>query len=236
MNALKILLISIACAPIFAVAYADDRNCQNQISMQLQEEGWVSSKTAQVTVSIQVATSKNDVSSLVATITNKLKSLVKESISWRLVNLSTQKNSAGLFAVSAQMMARLDNDQLAQLQNRIDSLNKAGEQYKIESVDYQPTLAEIAAENTRLRTLIYKDVLEQQKIINASLPDTNYQLQSLHFESPYVANPKPMLMYASVNMAKQATATNTVPFSQQLIVSANVSFSSPNSSCETQNK
>jgi hypothetical protein len=236
MNKLKMSLISIACASILTTTYGDQPSCQNQISLQLQEEGWVSSETAQVMVSIQAATSKNNVSVLIETITGKLKSLVKQSVSWRLVDLSTQKNSAGLFAVSAQLSARLSSDQLAQLQSTIDSLNKAGEQYKIEGVDYQPTLQEIAAENSRLRVLMYKDLLEQQKLINAAFPSANYQLQLLSFDSAYAGTPAPVMMYAGANTARQITANNAMPFSQHVILNASITFGSLNPACEKSDK
>ncbi|MCD8499681.1 MAG: hypothetical protein LRY43_00745 [Gammaproteobacteria bacterium] len=60
----------------------------------------------------------------------------------------------------------MTHPELAQLQGSIESLNKAGEQYKIAEIDYQPTLAEISAENTKLRQQIYHAVLEQQEKIN----------------------------------------------------------------------
>lgn len=230
MKVLKLSLILLTCVPVFAIANTNDQNCQNQISMQLQEEGWVASKTAQVTVSIQAATSKDNSAKVIETITAKLKSIVKNADTWRLVDLSTEKNSAGLLAISAKMSSRLNNDQLAQLQQAIDTLNKAGEQYKIENIDYQPQLSEIAAENTRLRALVYRDVLEQQKAINAAFVGANYQLQTLSFDSAYTAASRPVLMYAG-NAARQAGPSAT-PFSQQLILSANVTFSSPNVACE----
>ena len=232
MNINKLSLLGIVCASVFATAYADHQNCQDQISMQLQEEGWVSSSTAQVTVSIQAATNKDNSSAVVASITKKLKSVVKEAISWRLVDLSTEKNSAGLFAISAKMSARLNNAQLTELQNAIESLNKAGEQYKVEGIDYQPTLAEIADENTRLRVLLYKDILGQEQIINSAFSDKKYHMQTLTFDSPYVAAPRPVMMYAAAN-ARQAPAASSTPFSQQLILTANVTFSSPNVACKS---
>lgn len=232
MNTVKLSLLGIVCASVFATSYADPQYCQNQISMQLQEEGWVSSSTAQVTVSIQAATNKDNSSAVVASITKKLKSIVKEPVAWRLVDLSTEKNNAGLFAISAKMSARLDNAQLTELQNAIESLNKAGEQYKVEDIDYQPTLAEIAEENTRLRVSLYKDVLEQERMINTAFSGTKYQMQTLNFDSPYVTAPRPVMMFAGNATARQASASTSTPFSQQLILTANVTFSSPNVICE----
>ncbi|MES2204303.1 MAG: hypothetical protein V4496_03695 [Pseudomonadota bacterium] len=234
MKPFKLSLLGIICASVFVTSYADHQSCQNQISMQLQEEGWVSSTTAQVTVSIQAATNKDNSSEVVASITKKLKSVVneKDPVAWRLVDLSTEKNSAGLFAISAKMSARLNNAQLTQLQNMIQSLNKAGEQYKVDSIDYQPTLAEIADENTRLRVLLYKDVLGQEQIINSAFADKKYQLQTLSFDSPYTATPRPMVMFAGNAATRQASASTSTPFSQQLILTANVTFSSPNVACE----
>lgn len=231
MNRFKLSLLGMLCASAFATSYADHQNCQDQISMQLQEEGWVSSSTAQVTVNIQAVTNKDNSSTVVASITKRLKSVVKEAVTWRLVDLSIEKNSAGLFAISAKMSARLNNDQLAQLQNTIDSLNKAGEQYNVDGIDYQPTLAEITDENTRLRVLLYKDVLEQERIINSAFSDTKYQMQTLSFDSPYVAVSKPMMMYAA--NVRQAPAANATPFSQQLTLTASVTFSSPNIACKS---
>ncbi len=236
MNTLKLSLIAVViCTSIFTTATACNQNglnCQNQISMQLQEEGWVNSKTALVTVSIQAATNKDNSSKLIAQITNKLKSIVTDSTAWKLVDLSTEKNGAGLLAISAKMSARLNNDQIAQLQNAIDTLNKAGEQYKVESINYQPEFSEIAEENTRLRGLIYRDALEQQKAINAAFSGANYQLQTLNFDEVYasVASDRPTIMYAA--NARQAGSSSATPFSQQLIINARVTFSSFNPICK----
>ncbi len=237
MNKFKLSLIAFACASVFTVSYADDQNCQNQISMQLQEEGWVTSKTALVIVNIQAATSKDSSSKLIAQVTNKLKSIVTDSTPWRLIDLATEKNSAGLLAISAKMSARLNNDQVAQLQSAIDTLNKAGEQYKIENIDYQPQLSEIAAENTRLRSLIYGDVLEQQKAINSAFTGVSYQLQTLNFDEIYaVPSSRPMAMYAVTEASRQANSSTAAPFSQQLTLNARVTFSSPNLTCEKADK
>lgn len=232
MKLLKLLFLS---GVIVAMqAHADDPSylCQNQITLQLQEEGWVTSKTALVTVGIQAATSKDDSVQLIQQITNKLKSVITDSSPWKLVGLSTEKNSAGLMAISATMNARLNNDQLTQLQGAIDKLNKAGEQFTIQNIDYQPQLSEISAEKTRLRDLIYHDVLEQQKVINTAFSSTNYQLQTLMFNEPYVAGNAPV-MFASVGGAtRMASAQNTTtPYSQQLMLTASVTFSSISQAC-----
>lgn len=234
MNRFKWSLFGIVCVSVVTSSYAVDHHCQNQISMQLQQEGWVTSKTASVTVGIQAATSKDDSAKLMVQITDKLKSIVKNSAPWRLVDLSTTKNSAGLLAIAAKMSSRLNNDQIAQLQSAIDTLNKAGEQYKIEGIDYQPQLTEIADENTRLRVLLYKDVLAQEGMINAAFTGAHYQLQTINFESPYVATIRPMMMVAGNGMGaeRQAASASATPFSQQLILTANVTFSSPNTTCE----
>lgn len=234
MKSLKLsLILLVTSAAVFTTVYADKpNNCLDQISMQLQEEGWVTSVTSQVTVSIQAATSKDSSAVLLGSITNKLKGIVKDSAQWRLVNLSTEKNSAGLLAVSASMTARLTNDQLAQLQNSIETLNKAGEQYKIEDIDYQPQLSEVSAEYSRLRALLYKDVLEQQKIINHAFVDANYQLQTLTFVTDASASPVRPVMFAAMGSNARQASPSAAPFSQQMILSANVTFSTHNSACE----
>lgn len=234
MKLLKLsLVLLVTSAAVFTTAYADKpNNCLDQISMQLQEEGWVTSATSQVTVNIQAATSKDNSAILLASITNKLKGVVKGSVEWRLVNLSTEKNSAGLLAISVAMTARLTSDQLAQLQNSIETLNKAGEQYKIDDIDYQPQLSEISAESSRLRALLYKDVLEQQKIINNAFGGVNYQLQTLNFVSDANSSPvRPMMLATMGSNARQASPS-AAPFSQQMILSANVTFSTHNFACE----
>ncbi|MCD8499680.1 MAG: hypothetical protein LRY43_00740 [Gammaproteobacteria bacterium] len=77
MKNINILLSALVSCSVFTAVYADDHGCQRQISMQIQEEGWVSSQTAQVSVAIQAASNKEDVSALMDTMTNKLKHLVK---------------------------------------------------------------------------------------------------------------------------------------------------------------
>lgn len=208
--------------------------CQNKITLQLQEEGWVTSKTALVAVGIQAATNKNNSSALIQQITDKLKSAMLDASTWRLVALSTKKNSAGLIEVAALMSARLNNDQLTQLQGAIDKLNKAGEQFTIQSISYEPQLIEISAEKTRLRRLIYQEVLEQQKVINTAFAGAAYQLQTLSFDEPYIRANTP-LMFAAVGNAARTTPTTSnkaASYSQQLTLTANVTFNSVNQACE----
>lgn len=234
MNHLNLACLGLVCASFFVTSYADSPLCQNQISMQLQEEGWVSSDTAQVTVSVQVATNQDNTSVVMSEVTNKLKKSIKLPVEWRLVDLSTEKSSAGLFAISAKMSARLNSANLASLRNALDALSKAGEQYKIESIDYQPTLTEVSKENTRLRELLYKDVLEQQQLINTAFADKRYQLFALNFDSSYVNSSRPTMMYATngLGASRQVHVSASTPFSQQVILTANVTFSSPNANCE----
>ena len=62
----------------------------------------------------------------------------------------------------------------------------------------------------------------------------HFQMQTLSFDSPYVAAPQPVMMYTAngLGSARQANASASTPFSQQLLLTANVTFSSPNLACK----
>lgn len=215
--------------------YADDAValCQDQITLQLQEEGWVTSKTALVTVGIQAATAKKDSSQLIQQITEKLKHVISDTSAWKIVALSTEKNSAGLISVAATMSARLTHDQLTQLQGAIDQLNTAGEQFTVQNIDYQPQAAEIAEEKTHLRQSIYRDALEQQTVMNNIFSGATYRVQTLSFNEPYMGMHTPqVVMLGAVGGARSATESEqATTYSQQVTLTANVTFSNLDATC-----
>ena len=218
-NMLCALLLASSCA------YATD-TCLNQVSMNLSAEAWVATQTAQVTVAVNAALTQDQSSNLSAALLEKLSSVSGVS-DWRLVSLTRQENDAGLIAVNAQAVARLSNSQISTMQTKLQKLNKPGEKYGIQEINYTPSLQEVNTTETVLRSSLYDQVRQSLSALNKDFPDAHYQVYRVSFNGGRERTAMPLAAYVRGAGADEPK----VDVGNKMTMSANVIYAAPISGC-----
>lgn len=176
---------------------------QNKITLQLQAEQWVTTKTALVSVSINAAVTDQGIGTVQATVMQKLKQLSDQS-DWHIVAFNRQEDKTGLENVLINAEARLPQTDLANLRSKAKSISKPGETYTIDNVQFTPSDAELKAANLALRSEIYQQAKTEIDAINKLYPEQKYYLHAVDF----LNRPMPMMRADSnMMMAKMASAS-----------------------------
>ncbi|MFY8093283.1 MAG: hypothetical protein ACOVN0_07365 [Niveispirillum sp.] len=149
------------------------------VSLSLSAEEWVKTETALVTLVVDLAgngnsgTVRNDVLKAVAGVADRAE--------WRIIALNPQSDSAGLERWQALLQARLPESQLASLGDRAKKASKPGQQVRVDSIAFDPTLAETEATRGTLRDKIYAQVNAELKRLNAAFPGRTYRVGTIQF-------------------------------------------------------
>lgn len=179
----------------------------DSVSLNLSVEDWVKTETALVTLVVDIAGNgdggavRGDVLKAVAGIGSNAE--------WRIIAMNPQSDSAGLDRWQALLQARLPESQLAALGERAKKASRPGQQVRVGSIAFDPTLAETEATRGALRDKIYAQVNAELKRLNAAFPGRNFRAGGIDFFEQAVprdivvsgSRAKPMMMEAAAPMA-----------------------------------
>ena len=208
--------------PAFSTGISD--GCMSQVSMNFTAESWVDSQTSLVSIGLSASVPEAKADKITDAIKAKL-ATASNGKDWRLINLTRNEDASGLMAITGQAVARLNNNELSALQAQLKTLNKPGEKYSIDNIDYQPDLQTINQARVTLRANLYTKITQGQKELNAALPDSKafYHIQTINFNDARM--PEPVAYVAShVRMAKSKHAVNDSRLSGKMRMSANVTY------------
>jgi len=214
----------------FAPVCAEEIKPDDHVQMDLSAEGWVTTKTARVLVSVEAAVTGNTAGTMRANMTKAVGDVAKGD--WRLTSFNREQDQTGMERWSAVFEARLPESDLNGINEAAKKASKTGMQITVSNVDFSPTLEETQAVLGQVRTQIYKDAAEQLTALNTALPGRNYRISAIDFmgESRAFMPPRPMVANAKMLSMESASATASaspsVERSEKLTVSAHVTFSS----------
>ncbi|MBX3709252.1 MAG: hypothetical protein KIT56_04210 [Gammaproteobacteria bacterium] len=181
----------------------------NKVTLQLQTEQWVTTKTALVSVTVNAAVTDQGISNIQADVLNKLKQLSDKG-EWHVVSFNRQLDQSGLENIRIMAQARLPQTDLAGLRDKAKAISKPGETFTIENVQFIPSDEEIRQANTTLRSNLYLQAKAEIDTLNKIYPDQKYYLYSIDFVSQPIS---PMPMAASMHMEKTALSASISPVS-----------------------
>ncbi len=191
------------------------------VSFQSSVQGWIKTDTAKVIVAVAAGSKSSNVSSQRKAIMQRLAGLYPK-VQWRITSMSFSKDQSGLVNLRLYATARLPEKDTASLDQKLTKLNRSGEQYKVQSMAFVPTLQEMNAAKMQLRDQLYQQVNKEVTALNKTY-NKQYYPANIQFIS---AQPRPMpMMYM-----KAAGASNEVThaagaspqLANQLTLTANV--------------
>jgi len=202
----------------------------NKVVLRLNAEQWVTTKTALVTVGINVSVSDNDLGKAQSNMMDKLNQLNKAE--WHILSFDRTQDQSGLEKIQASAQARLADNALAGLREKAKTISKPGETFTLDNVQFVPTEDEIRNANTNLRNNIYQQAKAEIDQLNKQYPDQKYYIHQINFVSD-IALPQSAPMQARMDnsmSAKAFSASAPLDVGDKLKVSAVVMLSAaPNS-------
>jgi uncharacterized protein YggE len=211
-------------------AHADDAKPDDMISLSLTTEGWVSTKTARVSVQVNASVSGDNSGTTRDAMIKAVNALGDGE--WRLISFNRSQSDTGLENWYAQFENRLPETALNGIHDKVKKASKPGMQLTVAGIDFTPTLAENEAAQAGLRKVIMDMANAELKTVQAAFPDRGYRIAAISFNGMN-AMPVPMMNMRG-RMMKGATAMMDAPMaegadsgvetSQKIQLSAQVTF------------
>jgi hypothetical protein len=231
---LRVLLLSALLLIPFAAHADNDVKPDDIINVSLSTEGWVTTKTARVTVSVNAAVSADQAGTMRDTMMKSVGALSPKS-EWRLTSFNRGQDETGLERWYASYEARLEENELGGLNAKAKAASKAGMQITIGNIDFTPTLNETEAVRGELRKQLLAMAAKELEAVNASLPGRSFRIAAISFDGARGIMParQMMVMSRAANKAEMATMAPAMDMAagsggmetaQKLELSAQVTF------------
>jgi len=202
----KLLLGGALSVALISTAYADSdykRPILNKVAYTISAESWVKSDSAVVTVSVNASLKDGQMATIHQDVLNKLSKIADGD--WHITQFNRNESQSGLEQVGIVAEVRLADSNLADIPANAKKVSEPGETYKVENVEFKPSLAQVEKTRDDLRVKIYKDIAAQQKQLNSVFDDQHYQVNTVNF-LPTEIQPGPRVMMNA--MVKSASAPN----------------------------
>jgi hypothetical protein len=184
----------------------------NKVTLQLQSEQWVTTKTALVNVSVNAAVSDQGIDQVQADVMQKLGQISSKG-DWHIVSINRQQDSSGLENMQIAAQARLPQSELAGLRSKAKSASKPGETFTVDNIQFTPSEDEVRQANSLLRNNIYQQAKAEVDALNKVYPEQKYYLHQVDFNfSPPPIEPMPMAQNAMV-LTKSVRMGPSLPLS-----------------------
>ncbi|MDD3182994.1 MAG: hypothetical protein PHD48_09350 [Alphaproteobacteria bacterium] len=218
---------------------AEDYKPDDMVSFDLSTEGWVSTKTARVALSIEAAVTGNTAGTMRASMTKVVNDIVKAD--WRLISFNRGQDQTGLERWSAIYEARVSESDLGGLHDKAKKSSKAGMQIIVSDIDFSPTREETEATIALLRTQIFKQANEQLTSLNATIQGRNFRIGSISFGDPIAPQMRRLKSArGAMKMMASASASSDDDFettpterAEKITLTAKVIYAAPSTSVST---
>lgn len=194
----------------------------NKVSLQLQAEQWVTTKSALVDVSINAAVTDQGIEKIQEKVMQQLAQLSSKG-EWHLLSFNRQLDKSGLESIQIMAQARLPQPELNNLRTQAKAISKPGETYSIENIQFIPSQDEIQQANTQLRNNLYQQAKAEIDALNKLYPEQKFYLHVINFNSisPIMAQaPMPMMSGAMVRANAPSLAVGNKANLQAMVVIA----------------
>jgi len=227
-----IVLVSLlVCFPLVTWAAADEavvkstKPVLNQVIYQTSAETWVSTQTAEVIVSVNATLNENQLAKAHSNILNKLNNIAKSD--WHITQFNRSPNESGLEQLQILAQTRLPETALSDLRDQAKKSSKPGETFKVESITFEPTLAETEAARKQLRDEIYQKTQAELTELNKHYANQHYLVHKIDFTENVTPQPmpRPRMMMMAENTAGSAPP---VTVANKMTITANIALVSIN--------
>jgi len=188
-----------------AWAFADEpvKPELSQVAYQIDSEKWVKTNLARVEVMANVSVKQAEFAQVREKIVEKLNRLAKAE--WTITEFTHSQDSAGLEQLTVRAEARLPENKLNALYTDAKEISKPGESYRVNDIDFTPSLAEMNAKMEEARSEIYQKILNELANLKKLTNNPHYQIYRIDF-NPYSNAPLFAAAGRSFNKTMMAVA------------------------------
>ena len=202
------------------------------VFLDLSTEGFVTTQTANVTVTVTAAASDERAPTLRADMQKAAAGLAGRESDWRLTSFNRSQDQSGLTRWDAVYEARLPESNIGNLSEKAQKASRPGMTLRVAGIDFTPTLAETEARRSELRADLYKRANDELARLNTTLPGRAYRIGDISFNGEMaapmpVAIPRMMMKAMAAPMMAEsvsASAPAGAEVAQHLTVTAHVTF------------
>lgn len=192
----------------------------NKVTLQLQAESWVTTKTALVTIGVNASVSDQGIERIQTEVLQKLKQF-SATADWHIVSFNRQQDSSGLERIQITAEARMMQQELGNMRDKAKTISKPGETFTVDNVQFTPSDDEIREANVVLRNNIYLQAKAEIDLLNKTYPEQKYYLHQIDFAMMQPPVPMAMAerngnMMAMSKMASQAAPPMSVGNKNQM--------------------
>lgn len=225
---MKKLLFILACALLSNFGWSNDlAPALDKVVFQLSATDWVSTESAQVTVTINATLSNANL----VQARNEIKANLKKIASgetWHITRFERSEDSSGLEKLYAQARARLPGASLTAIYDNAKKLSKPGITYTVSALEFSPDLQDIQQVKQTLRTRLYQQVNDEMARLNRVYPQQHYTVNRLYITEG--DNPLPAKIEAKradiLMMARAPVSSAALAIEDRLVLTAYVEAAS----------
>lgn len=166
---------------------------QDDISMQLTAENWLSSKSARIYVQILASFDEKQSSDIQQKVMQNLKK-ISSAADWKFTSFNRTKGNTGLEQWVINVEGRLGSDELDGVRGKFSSQNIPGYRMRLQNINYSPTEAEKSANFILLRKNIYAQAAAELDMLNSLFPARKYRISRIDFSPSALQYQRPSSM------------------------------------------
>ncbi|MHB1948235.1 MAG: hypothetical protein ACYCQI_08985 [Gammaproteobacteria bacterium] len=190
----------------------------NKVTLQLNAEQWVATKSALVNVNINASVNDTTIEKVHSQVLDKLNRIAKGD--WHILSYDRSQDKSGLESIQMIAQARLLETDLGGLRDKAKAISKPGETYTIDVVQFTPSEDEVRDANNALRANIYDQAKAELARLNKAYPEQKYSVHDINFVTE--AMPAPMMQSMMVKNGDNRAARAPLAVGDKLHVYATV--------------
>lgn len=218
----KLLFLILIFFSLVSIAQTD-ATTNASIILQLQNEQWVTTNTAEVVIGIDATLDKLGLLQARDDILKKLATLAKAD--WHLTDFNQMQNESGLEQLHVAATARVPEALLTNLRDQAKTLSKPGLTFHVLAINFSPSLAEMENAKAILRSELYTIAQDEVIRLNKVSHDQKYIIHSINFAEAQPLPPVPMNSYIALagdSNVKTKSAATVLAVSTKIQMTATV--------------
>lgn len=181
---------------LFSLWSFANNDTRNSVVLQLQNEQWVTTNTAEVVIGIDATLDKLGLLQARDSVLKNLNLLAKTD--WHLTEFDQIQNESGLEQLHIVATARVGEALLSGLRDQAKAMSKPGLAFHVLAINFTPSLAEIEAAKANLRSDLYSAAQDELTRLNKVYHDQKYIIHSINFTEGQPPLPTMMAMNSLV--------------------------------------
>jgi hypothetical protein len=192
----------------------------DQVIYQVSTEAWVTTKSADVNVTVDATMDKSGLTQMRADMMSNFKRIA--DVEWHITQFNRMQDASGLERINAVAQARVPEEKLSVVREQAKSVSRPGANYQVSNIQFTPTLAEIEKVRLTLRDELYQKINEEITRLNKVYPQQGYTVHRIDFLGMMAPNAESQQVNRSAKVMMVQADIPSLVVSNKLQVSADV--------------